>query len=72
MTHIETAMAIVDVYFSLAVPKEDDLTVRRPLYVSEGHTLELLAPHPVTIHTSHYHSTYAHTYVQDKANYTFV
>ena len=49
-SYIVCAMAVVDVYLSLAVPEQDDLAIRGPLDVGQLCPLQLLTPDTISVH----------------------
>ena len=57
-TDIEGAMAVVNMNLSLAVSKEDDLAVRRPLDVGQHQSLQLLTPDTIAINRPYNHCTW--------------
>lgn len=57
-TYIESAVAVVDVNLSFAVPKKDHLAVWGPLDMGQLHPLKLLTPDPIAIHRPYNHRSW--------------
>jgi len=57
-TYVESAMAVVDVNLSFAVPKKDHLAVWGPLDMGQLHPLKLLTPDPIAVHRPYNHRSW--------------